>query len=1298
MAAAVLIVIAVVVIAAVLLLYTGPGKHRVLSIAEQKASIALGSTVRAESFGVHLSGTSPIVDLYSVVVQGAEPYPNPPLLTIQHLRLGLHIVSLTQGKWYLNEITIDQPVARIFVDKQGHNNLPQTGGGKKGGGNIFDMGIRHLRLNRGEALYNNRKSVLNADLRDVNFQAAFDTSTRSYSGDLSYSDGRIQFDKYNPLPHDLRARFTASPSQFVLRRAVLTSGRSQFVLTATLTDYSHPHVQAQYDADLNTRELAAVLKNPSLPVGTLRLSGSMNYASEPNQPLLKTATLRGNLSSSSLLVRSPSFQGDIRDLRANYLLRDGKLYVSDLRGQVLGGAVTGTGTLALTGTARSQLQLKLQGASLAELKAAAKASGAEDLGLSGAADLNVNANWGKDLNSLVANVTGTASGKLTPTVGAATVPVTANIQARYNAANKQLTLGPSYLRTPHMSLNLSGVLARGSAIAVQMRAADLSELASLVPSPSVQQLGLFGSGAFNGTVRQSAQGPALSGQLSATNLRVRGSQWRSLRANISASPSNLSVQNAVLQSLTGGQIAFRISTGLKDWSPTKTSPMELTLKATNVRTTSLEGLVGKQLPASGILAANLSFHGSQESPVGQGTISLKQAKIANQPVRQASLDFQANGQIVDGRLVLDTAAGAAQAVFSLNPRQETYDAQLRAVGIQLGQLQALKARGIDANGVLNFTAGGRGTFSNPALQLSLEIPKLQVAGQIISNLSLQGTVADHVAKVSLDSQVAETFARAHASVNLTGDFNANATLDTQAIPLQPLIALYAPAQAADITGQTEVHATLNGPLKNMRQVRAQVVVPTFTLSYKNAVQLGAASPVRIDYSDGVLALQRTIIRGAGTDLQVQATVPTYGTAPSSLAVLGTVNLRLVQVLYPDVTSSGQLRFDINSYGQTRVPNLQGQVHIINANFASTSVPVGLQNGNGVLTLMQDRLDITQFEGIVGGGRLTLRGGLVYRPAISFDLVASGRGIRMLYPEGIRQTLNTDLTLTGAPQSARLQGDVRIEQLSFTPDFDLMDFMGQFGGPSVAPPTRGFAQNLQLDIDLASTTGINAVSRELSLQGTANLHVQGTAAQPVVLGRVNISGGDLIFMSNRYELQTSTIDLVNPAQTQAVVNVAATTTIQQYNIQLRFVGPADRLRTTYTSDPSLPPSDILNLLAFGKTTEASAANPTPGSLSAESTIASQVSGQVTSRVEKIAGISQLSIDPVLGTYTGKNPGARITIQQRVTGNLFVTFATDVTSTQRQVIQGQYKFSPRTSISVTRDQNGGFGFDTRIHKTW
>jgi translocation and assembly module TamB len=103
------------------------------------------------------------------------------------------------------------------------------------------------------------------------------------------------------------------------------------------------------------------------------------------------------------------------------------------------------------------------------------------------------------------------------------------------------------------------------------------------------------------------------------------------------------------------------------------------------------------------------------------------------------------------------------------------------------------------------------------------------------------------------------------------------------------------------------------------------------------------------------------------------------------------------------------------------------------------------------------------------------------------------------------------------------------------------------------------------------------------------------------------------------------------------------------------------------------------------------------MGAESIIASGVSNAVTSPIEKIAGISQLSVDPLLGGNQ-QDPGARVTIQQRVTGNLFVTLATDSTSTQRQQIKVEYQATPRVGVSAVRDQNGGMAFDIRIKKRW
>jgi translocation and assembly module TamB len=263
----------------------------------------------------------------------------------------------------------------------------------------------------------------------------------------------------------------------------------------------------------------------------------------------------------------------------------------------------------------------------------------------------------------------------------------------------------------------------------------------------------------------------------------------------------------------------------------------------------------------------------------------------------------------------------------------------------------------------------------------------------------------------------------------------------------------------------------------------------------------------------------------------------------------------------------------------------------------------------------------------------------------------------------------------------------------------MELAGEFGGGAATPPpTGGFSDKLRLQVAIQTPGGLSLSSRKLSMSGSANLQVKGTAAQPVILGRINLSDGELIFSGNRYLVQSGTIDFRNPSRTEPVVDIAANTTIQQYEIQMHFWGPADQLHTNYSSDPALPPADVINLIAFGKTSEASAANPTPpGTLGAESLLASQVSSQVSSRVEKLAGLSQLSIDPVLGS-SEQSPGARVAVQQRVTSKVFVTFATDVTSTQQQAIKLEYQMSRRASVTLVRNQNGGLSFETSFRKSW
>lgn len=1297
------LVIAVVVTAVLLLQHSQSFRQSLLRKVERSIAESTGAQVSVHDFDVHFGGLK--LDLYNVIVRGTEKDPNQPLLQTDHLGVVLKVTSFLRRTWHLQNVTIDHPVVHVFVNRAGENNFPKakqksTSTTKT---NIFDLAIQRLALDRGEIYYNDKKSVLDAQLRDLNVNVNFDNAQTRYFGDLRYDNGRIKYGVYAPMVHSLQAKFDLTPQRFDLNQLVLATGSSQVQLQAAVDDYAgNPKLQGSYNAVLVADDFKRILKDPTLPSGTVQLDGSLTYASDPNRAALESVNLTGTLSSRGLSVKTPSFHGEVRNVAANYKLEGGNAEVQDLHALLLGGRLDAHLLVRdVSGAGRASLHAALKGISLQQLQAAS-GKRMQQGDLSGTISADADARWARTLNNLVAHTNAVIAAALRPANSSAATPLNGMIHADYSAATREIALKQSYIRMPQTSVTMDGRVSDRSQLQVRMQSNNLHELEQLaedfrqpVPGQPPQTFDLYGTALLTASVTGSTTNPRIDGQLVANNLKIKGSSWKVLRTNIAASPSMASLTNGDLEAVPQGKINFNVQTGLKKWAYTPESPIQVQLSAFQLSVADLERLAGKTYPVSGTLAISASVHGSQLNPIGQGEIRLSNAKVSGEPIQTLEVRFHGTGDAVNTILNVALPAGAAKANATYYPKNQAYQVQLQSTNLRLEKLQTVRARNLQVNGGMNLKASGQGTVKDPQLTATLEIPTLQVQKQTIRGISFNTNVKNHVATLALNSEVAQTYVRANGTVGIEAPYMADMRLDTGRIAFQPLLALYAPAEAADMGGQTELHASVRGPLQDKNHAEAHIEIPVLTANYKQ-VQLAAARPIRLDYQNGMATLQPTAITGTGTNIQMQGSFPVASPKEASFVVLGTVDLQLAQMIEPDIQSSGQLRFDVNSQRYSAGSNIKGEIRLVNANVQTLASPVGLSNGNGVITVTRDHLQINSLEGQVGGGTITAKGGMAYRPNVQFNLALAAHNVRLRYPEGLRTVLGSNLAFTGTPQAAQLTGGVTIDRVSFTEQFDMSSFIDQFSGGNSGGPSQGPAQNIKLNIHVQSTSQMNLTSSKVSLQGTANLQVVGTAANPVILGHMNLSGGELFLASNRYVIQNGTIDFLNPVRTEPVVDVQVTTVVDQYNISLNFDGPVDRLKTSYTSDPALPPVDIINLLAFGKTTEASAANQsTPGNLGAQSLLASGLGSAVSGRVEKFAGISHLSIDPTLGGDQ-TNPGARVAIQQRVTSNLFVTFATDVTSTQRQQIQMEYQLNPRWSVSGVRDQNGGFGFDAKYHK--
>jgi translocation and assembly module TamB len=1282
-------------------------RREILARVERHVGQASGAQVAIRDFRLDLSGFG--LQLEGIVVRKPGPQSAPPLLQIEHVAANIKLDSVFRRQWHLQSLVIDQPVVHVYVDGSGESNLPQ---GKAGGGTgidsttldstIFDLAIEQCQIARGEIYFNDAKSHLDAELYNLQLNAAFDRSLMRYHGGLSYDRGKVQYGSYAPVVHGMAANFTLTSTKLTVDRLAVVAGKSRIEVHGSVENFAAPAVQAAYDVQLSARDFAHVLDDASLPEGTIHAAGSLTYESHDNRPFLQNAYLAGNLSSDVLQVRMQAARMEVRNLSATYKLEGGNVEVQDLHARVLGGSLNGTVRIRdIAGASHARLQARLRDVSIEQIEAAAQHYSVPEAHLRGRISADTDATWGQSLADLVAQANATLEGSLGHNPSA---PISGAIHGSYAAATQEIELRQSYVRTAATSLTLDGKVSQHSRLQVAAHSNDLHELELLAgnlgsafsgaPPP---KLDLHGTASFNGSVTGSATRPRLEGRLEARSLQVKGSSWKLLRANVDAGPSAISLGSGHLEAAAQGTINFNLRTTLDEWVYTPASPINLEVSAAGISLSDAASLANQAVPVSGTLSGNASVHGSQLNPVGHGDIRLAGGEVYSDPIQSLVLKFQGDGKAVQADLLARLSAGTAQAHMTLDPKTLGYQLQMQADHLHLERLLVGKSQNLPIAGLLGLHAAGQGTLSSPELTAEVNISQLRIQEQPIQDLTLAASLHGRSAEVTLNS-VTQPPITGHCTVEIDPPFMADLRVDAASFSLRPLLALYVPAYASEVQGQTEFHASLHGPLRDQAHLEAHLEIPVLTATY-HQLHFGAAKPIRADYRNGVVTLQPASFDGTGTKVQMQASVPVNHPAAATYLVEGTVDLSLARMLQPDLAGGGHIQIDLDSRRHVAGSDVLGEVRLVDATFHSADVPMGLDHGNAVLTVSRTRLEVQSFQAQVGGGTLTARGGVTFRPAVQFDLGLSGRDVRMRYPDGVRAVLESDLTLVGNQQEATLGGTVTVQRLSLTRDFDLLSFANKLDDMQYSAPAVGFGRHVRINVELRSASQVDVVSTKVSLGGNANLRLTGTAAEPVILGRANLNGGDLFLGGNRYVVQNGAVDFINPVHTEAVVNARIQTRINHYDITLILQGPMERLAITYTSEPPLPPADIINLIAFGQTTsEVAAGNPgTLGNLGAQSVIAQGLSRSVSSRVEKFAGLSYFSIDPALGG-SKQNAAARVVIQERVTNDLVVTYSTDVTSIQRQAIQLEYRFNPRWSVSGVRDQNGGFGATANYHTSF
>ena len=1007
------------------------------------------------------------------------------------------------------------------------------------------------------------------------------------------------------------------------------------------------------------------------------------------------------------------------------------------------------------------IHARVHGVRLSAVLQAVADPGYRDYGFDTLGEGPVNIDWTGSVDDLTvaANLVMSAP----PSVAPGQVPLSGTVDAKYFQRSGRVQINQLQAHSPATTLNTTGSLGvyplnEASNLSVHLTTRNLSEFDRVL---KVLDLGigekkgisgvpvrLHGEATFDGTGDGSLDDPAFHGHLTATQfatvfvfpaagaagtpqhapqpavgpvaLPAAGSSsstmepatsvptvstldWDHLDATGGYSSSLIFVDHAVLTRgatviHASGQLqAHRINRRRQDFDAE--SPLTATAQVQKASLTDVLGMAGQDLPVTGTLNLQAHAGGTLGDLNGGANLTVEDGAIDGQPYRNLAATLNFSGQDINlTKLTLLLDGGTVVGNGTYNLKNEKFLGNLDGTNFELAHFPQPKDPRLSVAGALKFDVHASGTTDSPSILAGFHLRNVVLGGQPAGALEVvvhtQGSTAYFTAQNSLASAGLEV----KGQTDLHGNFQTQANVLLTNLNIAPVLRAF---RVQSVTGNSSIGGTVQvaGPLREPKQFSGDAEISQFSVTLQG-IPLQATGPLRASLHDGILRLTQAHIIGPETDVSVTGTAALMGDQALAVTGNGGINMKLAQTFDPDITSSGHLDFNVNARGTLTQPSFSGRVRVSNVALALKDLPNGISKLNGNLVFDQNRLQVQDLVGTTGGGQLKFGGFLTYQQGIYGDFTATGKEIRVRYL-GISATADTTLHLQGSQANMLLSGNVQITRFIIGRNVDFASFTGT-PGLSAPPDPTAPSSHVRLDVHIFSAPQLDFQNSYAQLAGSVDLRIRGTVAQPAILGRINVTDGTATFAGTTYNLQRGEIFFTNPVKIEPIIDIDATTRVEEYDVTIGLHGNISQLRPTFRSEPPLPQADVISLLALGRTQEEQALySQQEQSVGVNSTTNALLGGAlnaaVDSRVQKLFGGGSVKIDP---TYVGTigSSSARITVQQNISRNVQVTYATNVNATAQQLIQAQVDLSQSLSILAVRDEAGVFSMVLRVRKRY
>jgi translocation and assembly module TamB len=1282
---------------------------------------------RVDLGGIHTVPFRFQVEIRDLTIHGRETAGEVPYAHLDRLIARVKLISTLATEFGFSSLVLDHPVVHIVLYPDGTTNQPVPAlkgtSTKTSIEQLFSLSIGELEVRRGEFFWNDQRTPFDFIAHDVAADANYSLLHRRYDGNLLLGKIDTKLENYRPVAWMVEVHFSLGEDSLDLKSFKATSGRSRLEGSGRLLNFRQPSVNAKYDLTLDLGEASAVTRRAEIRQGVLQATGEGSWSSAVFS------------SSGKLSLKNFDWRDKLAGLHgvavsSDYAISSQRLAFSRLQARLLGGDVTGdaevtnwldpvptrkTAKANASDQPKGIVRLRLKDVSTSEIAAALSSSARpfKRIKVAGAASGNVEARW---IGSVSKAETEVAVDVVAPAqVNTGDLPINAHVHATYRAGSGDLQVAEFNASTRATQVRASGTLSSSAALNLSVTTSDLSEWQPILTDVGYQQripIVLQGHASFTGTATGRLSAIAFAGKLQSEDFDLlipatshapaKNVHCDSLVAEVQLSPSAIAAHHGRLHH-GGTTVAFGIRASLQDRQFTDSSPLAAHVEMRNADVDEILALSGYDLPVSGTANLFVQIEGTKAEPRGNGRVELSDAVLRGQPVQHldSKLEFNRDEVSLDElRLVYYDAHVTGAGTYNLSTHAFRFN--LNGDSFDLARIPQLQASRVTVDGGMDFTAQASGTLEQPAINANIHLRDLAFDHKLAGDYTFDAVTQGSDLHVSGRSQFKTAELNIDGDVQVRADWPSTINLHFNHLNVDSIFKTYLKRR---VTGPSALAGDLQlrGPLRKPRKLEVIGILNDCFADVEN-IKVRNNGPISFTIANQFLKIQQFHLIGEGTDLTVGGAIQLNGDRELDLRAQGRASLQLVQNYDSDFTTSGEVAVDLTVGGTFSNPTTQGRLQVSNGSISYSDLPSSLSALNGSAIFNQDRLQIETLTARVGGGAVSFGGyATAYNRQLNFNLTMQTQDVRLRYPPGVSSMANAELRWAGTSAASVLSGDITVTKLVLTPGFDFGASLARSAQSSALPQTNPLLNRIRMDVHIVTTPELQMQTAVVRISGDADLHLRGTAAKPVLLGRADVTEGEVTLNGSKYRMERGDITFTNPVTTTPVLDLQASTRVRDYDITVNLNGSIDKLSLTYHSEPPLPVADIISLLALGQTQQQSAqlqqSGGSPFAQQASSAIlAEALNSAISNRSRSLFGISHIRIDPQ-GLNTETSPtttSPAVTIEQQVKDNLTVTYTTNVSQTSQQIIQVEYNITRNFSIFALRDYNGVISFEVRIRQ--